>query len=199
MPVSKLMVWLKPHIGTSNLLHKISNRMFGCGISKKNSISELLDGSMDKASKHFVTSKAKSVEMEEDFNKRRAVVLSGGGAKAAERHVQRNRKILVRDRIKKIFDPGSDFLEFSAFAGLGMEYGDVPSAGLVTGIGRVSGKLCVVIANDATVKGGTVYPITVKKQLRAQEISEMNKLPCIYLVDSGGGFLPLQVSLIFVA
>ena len=193
MPLSKFVIILRPRIGTLNL-HRISTRLFSCGVNNSSSSSGLLDGSVDTASQHFITSKAKSVEMEKDFISRHAVVLSGGGAKAAQRHVQRNKKILVRDRLHKLFDPGSEFLEFSAFAGLGMEYGDVPCAGLVTGIGYVSGKPCVVIANDATVKGGTVYPITVKKQLRAQEISEMNKLPCIFLVDSGGGFLPLQVN-----
>ena len=192
MPLSASLLKLRPYIRTSTL-QKISARLFRCGVIKNDGIGSILDSSVDRSSPHFVASKAKSMEVEGDYSQRLAVALAGGGSKAAERHTLRNKKILVRDRLKKLLDPGSDFLEFSALAGLGLEYGDVPCAGLVTGIGRVSGKLCVVIANDATVKGGTIYPITVKKQLRAQEISEMNKLPCIFLVDSGGGFLPLQV------
>lgn len=118
-------------------------------------------------------------------------VSKGGGANAIARHTQRNRKLLVRDRLRLLLDD-EHFLELSPFAGLGLAYGDIPSAGCLTGIGRVSGLWCVFIANDATVKGGTAYPITVKKQLRAQEVAMKNRLPCIYLVDSGGAFLPLQ-------
>ncbi|MGH0128815.1 UNVERIFIED_CONTAM: hypothetical protein FKN15_052146 [Acipenser sinensis] len=116
-------------------------------------------------------------------------VRKGGGDNAVLRHTQRNKKLLVWDRLRQLLD-GEDFLELSPFAGLGMPYGDVPSAGCVTG--KISGLWCVFIANDATVKGGTAYPITVKKQLRAQDVAIQNHLPCVYLVDSGGGFLPLQ-------
>ncbi|XP_072294961.1 biotin-dependent 3-methylcrotonyl-coenzyme A carboxylase beta1 subunit [Eucyclogobius newberryi] len=118
-------------------------------------------------------------------------VKKGGGANAVARHTQRNKKLLVRDRLRLLLDD-EDFLELSPFAGLGLPYGDIPSAGCLTGIGRINGLWCVFIANDATVKGGTAYPITVKKQLRAQEVALQNRLPCVYLVDSGGAFLPLQ-------
>jgi len=115
----------------------------------------------------------------------------GGDAQAHERHRSQG-KLFVRDRIDRLLDPGSPFLELSPLAAWDMYGGEAPAAGLVTGIGRVSGRECMVVANDATVKGGTYYPITVKKHLRAQEIAEQNRLPCLYLVDSGGAFLPLQ-------
>ncbi|KAM3619398.1 uncharacterized protein V6R79_007575 [Siganus canaliculatus] len=118
-------------------------------------------------------------------------VRKGGGENAIARHTQRNKKLLVRERLRLLLDD-EDFLELSPFAGLGLPYGDIPSAGCLTGIGRINGLWCVFIANDATVKGGTAYPITVKKQLRAQEVAIQNRLPCVYLVDSGGAFLPLQ-------
>ncbi len=115
----------------------------------------------------------------------------GGGEKARERHKERG-KLPVRDRIDLLLDPNTAFLELSPLAAYEMYDGNVPAAGMVTGIGRVSGREVVIVANDATVKGGTYYPMTVKKHLRAQEIAEQNHLPCIYLVDSGGAFLPLQ-------
>ncbi|XP_061635690.1 methylcrotonoyl-coenzyme A carboxylase 2 isoform X2 [Phyllopteryx taeniolatus] len=118
-------------------------------------------------------------------------VTKGGGDNAIIRHTQRNRKLLAKDRLCLLLDD-EDFLELSRFAGLGLPYGDIPSAGCLTGVGRINGLWCVFIANDATVKGGTAYPITVKKQLRAQEVAIQNRLPCVYLVDSGGAFLPLQ-------
>ncbi|MBC2806343.1 methylcrotonoyl-CoA carboxylase, partial [Rhizobium ruizarguesonis] len=110
---------------------------------------------------------------------------------ARAKHTARG-KLLVRDRIDALLDPGSAFLEIAPLAAHGMYEDAVPVAGVVAGIGRVSGVECVIVANDATVKGGTYYPMTVKKHLRAQEIAEQNHLPCIYLVDSGGAFLPLQ-------
>ena len=116
---------------------------------------------------------------------------AGGGEKARERHRRRG-KLPVRERVDLLLDPGTAFLELSPLAANGMYGGGVPSAGIVTGIGRVAGREAVVIANDATVKGGTYYPMTVKKHLRAQAVAEENRLPCIYLVDSGGAFLPLQ-------
>ncbi|MGA8535086.1 MAG: carboxyl transferase domain-containing protein [Candidatus Tumulicola sp.] len=126
-----------------------------------------------------------------ELRHRLIAVRDGGGSEAVAKHRKRN-KLTARERIERVIDSGSDFLEFSALAANGM-YGDAsPSAGIVTGIGIVEGQHCVVVANDATVKGGTYYPITVKKHLRAQEIAEQNHLPCIYLVDSGGAFLPLQ-------
>jgi 3-methylcrotonyl-CoA carboxylase beta subunit len=115
-----------------------------------------------------------------------------GGSEAARKKYQQRGKLLVRDRIDLLLDPGTPFLELSALAGNGMYGDEVPSAGIITGIGRISGQECMVVANDATVKGGTYYPLTVKKHLRAQTIALENRLPCVYLVDSGGAFLPLQ-------
>jgi 3-methylcrotonyl-CoA carboxylase beta subunit len=115
----------------------------------------------------------------------------GGGETARRRHLERG-KLLARDRVDRLLDSGSPFLELSPLAAHDMYGGAVPSAGIVTGIGRVAGRECVIVANDATVKGGTYYPMTVKKHLRAQEIARVNQLPCIYLVDSGGAFLPMQ-------
>ncbi len=118
---------------------------------------------------------------------------SGRAAASAprERHVGRG-KLLPRERVDRLLDPGAPFLECSPLAAHGLYDDEAPGAGIITGIGRVSGRECVIVANDATVKGGTYYPMTVKKHLRAQEIALQNRLPCIYLVDSGGAFLPLQ-------
>ncbi len=126
-----------------------------------------------------------------DLHERLERVKQGGGKAALAKHHERG-KLFVRDRVETLLDPDTPFLEFSALAADGLYDGRAPSAGLVTGIGRVRGRECVVVANDATVKGGTYYPLTVKKHLRAQEIAAENHLPCIYLVDSGGAFLPLQ-------
>ena len=126
-----------------------------------------------------------------DLRAKVAVVERGGGERARTRHLARG-KLLPRDRVRELLDPGAPFLELSQLAAWDMYGGDVPSASLITGVGRVSGVECVVIANDATVKGGTYYPMSVKKHLRAQEVALQNHLPCIYLVDSGGAFLPLQ-------
>lgn len=115
----------------------------------------------------------------------------GGGEKARERH-RHHGKLLPRDRIELLLDPGSDFLELSALAGYQLYDDELPAGGIITGIGKISGIDCMIVANDATVKGGTYYPITVKKHLRAQKIAEQNRLPCIYLVDSGGAYLPKQ-------
>ncbi len=117
--------------------------------------------------------------------------MSEGSESARQRHLGRN-KMLPRDRVDNLLDPGSPFLEIAPLAAHGMYNDEAPGAGIITGIGRVSGRECMVVANDATVKGGTYYPMTVKKHLRAQEIAMENRLPCIYLVDSGGAFLPLQ-------
>src|SRR6201999_572504 len=119
------------------------------------------------------------------------LVALGGGERARERHTSRG-KLLPRERIDRLLDPGAPFLELSALAAHGMYGGDAPGAGMITGVGRVCGRECVIVANDATVKGGTYYPLTVKKHLRAQQVALENHLPCIYLVDSGGAFLPLQ-------
>ena len=129
-----------------------------------------------------------------DLRARQAIV-AGRGAGGDERSIARHRergKLPVRERIERLLDPGSAFLELSPLAATGLYDDDAPAAGIVTGIGRIEGTTCVVVANDATVKGGTYYPMTVKKHLRAQEIALENRLPCVYLVDSGGAFLPLQ-------
>jgi 3-methylcrotonyl-CoA carboxylase beta subunit len=127
----------------------------------------------------------------DDLRARVAEIGLGGGEQARQRHIGRN-KLLARDRVAGLIDPGSPFLELSQLAAYGLYDNEVPSAGIITGVGRISGRECVVVANDATVKGGTYFPLTVKKHLRAQEIARQNRLPCIYLVDSGGAFLPMQ-------
>ncbi len=126
-----------------------------------------------------------------DLREKVAQVSRGGSEEARQKHLARG-KLLVRDRVDGLLDPGAPFLELSQLAAWSMYGGDIASAGIVTGIGRVAGQECVIVANDATVKGGTYYPVTVKKHLRAQEIARENRLPCIYLVDSGGAFLPAQ-------
>ena len=130
-------------------------------------------------------------ELVAQLEDRLATARQGGSESARAKHLARD-KLLVRDRVDRVLDPGSPFLELAPLAAHGMYDDAVPSAGIVTGIGRIEGRECVVVANDATVKGGTYYPITVKKHLRAQEVARVNRLPCIYLVDSGGAFLPLQ-------
>src|SRR6266498_1860880 len=127
----------------------------------------------------------------EDLRAKAGEVSQGGGQAARDKHVARG-KLLPRDRVDRLLDPGTPFLEIGQLAAYGMYENQAPAAGLIAGIGRVHGVECLIIANDATVKGGTYYPISVKKHLRAQEIAEQNRLPCIYLVDSGGAFLPLQ-------
>ena len=116
---------------------------------------------------------------------------AGGDDRSIARHRERG-KLLVRERIDRLLDPGAAFLELSPLAADGLYDSEAPSAGIVAGIGRIEGTICMIVANDATVKGGTYYPLTVKKHLRAQEIALENRLPCVYLVDSGGAFLPLQ-------
>jgi 3-methylcrotonyl-CoA carboxylase beta subunit len=130
-------------------------------------------------------------QLARDLRDKVAVISQGGGETARERHVARG-KLLPRERVRNLLDVGSPFLELSQLAACGMYDNQVPAAGIVTGVGRVSGRECMIVANDATVKGGTYYPITVKKHLRAQEIAQQNRLPCIYLVDSGGANLPNQ-------
>ena len=126
-----------------------------------------------------------------DLRNKLAAASVGGPVTARERHVARG-KLLPRDRVDRLLDFGSPFLELSPLAAFGMYGGEVPGAGIITGIGRIAGRECMVVANDATVKGGTYHPMTVKKHLRAQEIALQNRLPCVYLVDSGGAFLPEQ-------
>jgi 3-methylcrotonyl-CoA carboxylase beta subunit len=127
----------------------------------------------------------------DDLKEKVAAASLGGDKAARDRHTARG-KMLPRERVRNLLDPGSPFLEIGQLAAYGMYSGDVHSASIICGIGRVSGRECVIVANDATIKGGTYYPMTVKKHLRAQEVAAQNRLPCIYLVDSGGGFLPEQ-------
>jgi 3-methylcrotonyl-CoA carboxylase beta subunit len=152
---------------------------------------ERIESRIDPASDEFRHNRevilAQVRQLREDIERARM----GGPEHARKRHVERG-KLLARDRVKKLLDPASPFLELSTLAAYGMYEGDAPAAGIVTGIGRIHGREAVIVANDATVKGGTYYPITVKKHLRAQEIAMQNHLPCVYLVDSGGAFLPLQ-------
>lgn len=138
-----------------------------------------------KQNKEYLASEVKKLKAEVKN------ILNGGGEKARDRHISKG-KLLPRDRIEKLIDPGSPFLELSQFAGYHLYEDDVAAGGIITGIGRVSDRECMIVCNDATVKGGTYYPITVKKHLRAQEIAKQNNLPCIYLVDSGGANLPYQ-------
>ena len=147
--------------------------------------------SLDPRSEAFRANAAAMRGMVEDLRAKTEAIALGGDEASRQRHVSRG-KLLARERVRTLLDPGSPFLEFSAFAAYGMYDGGVPAAGLVTGIGRISNQECVIVANDATVKGGTYFPLTVKKHLRAQEIARENRLPCLYLVDSGGAFLPAQ-------
>ena len=139
----------------------------------------------------FAANKAAMEALVEDLRSKAALIMQGGGDKARARHIARG-KLLPRDRVATLLDPGTPFLELSQFAAYEVYEEPVPAAGLISGIGRIGGQECVVVANDATVKGGTYYPLTVKKHLRAQEIAWENHLPCIYLVDSGGAHLPSQ-------
>jgi acetyl-CoA carboxylase carboxyltransferase component len=151
----------------------------------------ILETRVDRAGQDFDANRARMAALVAELRERTEQVATGGGALAIERHHSRD-KLLARERIDRLCDPGTAFLELNALAAWDMYGGDAPSAGIVTGIGVVEGQECVLVANDATVKGGTYYPLTVKKHLRAQEVAEQNALPCIYLVDSGGAFLPLQ-------
>ena len=151
----------------------------------------IIEDELDRRSPSFAANRVALEEKVADLKAAVARVAEGGGAQARARHVARG-KLLPRDRIRLLIDRGSPFLEFSQLGAYGMYGDEVPSAGVLTGIGRVAGRECVIVANDATVKGGTYYPMTVKKHLRAQEIAAKNELPCIYLVDSGGANLPNQ-------
>jgi 3-methylcrotonyl-CoA carboxylase beta subunit len=146
---------------------------------------------VDRTAEAFFTNDAYMRGLTAELKERLEITALGGGDDARRKHTERG-KLLVRDRIAVLCDPGTPFLEFSALAANGMYDGGAPAAGIVTGIGRVHGRDLIVVANDATVKGGTYFPITVKKHLRAQEIAAENHLPCVYLVDSGGAFLPMQ-------
>ena len=151
----------------------------------------VLKSIIDPASPEFQANAAAMRVAVEDLRATLTKIAEGGGPSAREKHTARG-KLFVRDRIQALIDPGTTFLEFSQLAGFGLYEDQVPAGSIITGIGRVSGNECVIVANDATVKGGTYYPITVKKHLRAQDIARQNRLPCIYLVDSGGAYLPSQ-------
>ena len=160
---------------------------------------DVLTTAVDPSSDDFAANADHHRGLAEDLRERLEQIALGGPTRSRERHVERG-KLLPRDRVEALLDPGTPFLELSAFAAFGMERDDLgddepdpfPAAGIITGIGRVCGVECVIVANDATVKGGTYHPMTVKKHLRAQEVARENNLPCIYLVDSGGAFLPKQ-------
>jgi 3-methylcrotonyl-CoA carboxylase beta subunit len=152
----------------------------------------IIPTAVDTSSSDFKENKRQMEEATENLVNLHTKIAQGGPQKARDKHIQRG-KMLVRDRITALIDPGTPFLELSQMAGYDMYQGeDVPAGGIVTGIGTVNGVQCMVVANDATVKGGTYYPVTVKKHLRAQTIAQENRLPCIYLVDSGGANLPNQ-------
>ncbi|HET8726943.1 MAG TPA: carboxyl transferase domain-containing protein [Alphaproteobacteria bacterium] len=151
----------------------------------------VIKSALDTRSAAFRENAAAMRALVEDLRTTVARIKEGGGAAAREKHLARG-KLLPRDRVRKLLDPGAPFLELSQLAAHGVYGEDVPAAGILTGIGRIAGTECVVVANDATVKGGTYYPLTVKKHLRAQDIARENNLPCVYLVDSGGANLPRQ-------
>jgi 3-methylcrotonyl-CoA carboxylase beta subunit len=154
-------------------------------------VSIVLRSHADPAGEQFRANAAAHAELVADLQRQYARVRAGGGPKAAERHVARG-KLLPRDRVDLLLDRGSPFLELSPLAAHGMYEDQAPGAGIITGVGRVSGREVMVVCNDATVKGGSYFPMTARKHTRAQEIALQNRLPCVYLVDSGGGYLPLQ-------
>src|SRR6202521_2415058 len=152
---------------------------------------EALDTNIDRSSEEFRANRERLESLVRGINEKLKAARQGGGAKYLARHAEQG-KVPPRERIAALLDPDTPFLELSPLAANGMYDGEAPAAGIITGIGRVQQRECLVIANDATVKGGTYFPMRVKKHLRAQEIALQHNLPCIYLVDSGGAFLPLQ-------
>src|SRR3569833_3144079 len=150
-----------------------------------------LSSAVDPKAEAFLANRAHNEALVAELRERVAQTARGGSEDSRKRHVGRG-KLLPRDRVERLLDPGAPFLELSQLAAGGMYNDEAPGAGMITGLGRVSGRECVIVANDPTVKGGAYFPMTVKKHLRAQEIAQENRLPCIYLVDSGGAYLPLQ-------
>ena len=146
---------------------------------------------LDTASDDYLRNRERMGELVGDLEAELERARAGGGKAAIDRHKKRG-KLLARERIERLVDPGGAFLELAPLAAHGLYDGEAPGAGIVTGVGPVAGRPCVIVANDATVKGGTYFPLTVKKHLRAQEVAEQNRLPCVYLADSGGAYLPLQ-------
>src|SRR3954449_12841646 len=165
--------------------------MMSCGVQPNPRKAMSLRSTIDPASAEFAqnaeTMRALVAELRDKLNS----VAGGGGEASRNRHLSRG-KMLARQRVDLLIDPGTAFLELSPLAAHGLYGGDVHSASVITGVGRISDRECVIVANDATIKGGTYYPMTVKKHLRAQDIARQNNLPCVYMVDSGGAFLPLQ-------
>src|SRR6058998_2266882 len=151
----------------------------------------VLTSQLDRDAEEFANRQERMAALVAEVRGRTAQIAQGGGEKAMERHRSRG-KLPARERIDRLCDADTAFLELNALAAWDLYEGQAPGAGIVTGIGVVEGRECVIVANDATVKGGSYFPLTVKKHLRAQEIAEQNRLPCLYLVDSGGAFLPLQ-------
>ena len=151
----------------------------------------LLESKVDRKSAEFAGNAAAMRALVDELRSRQASAAAGGGAAARSRHLGRG-KLLPRDRVETLLDPGAPFLELSPLAACGMYGDESPGAGIITGIGRIAGRECLVVCNDPTVKGGTYYPVTVKKHLRAQRVAAENRLPCVYLVDSGGAHLPSQ-------
>ena len=151
----------------------------------------ILKSKINKESSSYRDNFKRNSTLVEELAEKAKTVSSGGTEESKKKHLSRG-KLLPRDRVDGLLDRGSPFLELSQLAASGIYSDQVPSAGIITGIGRVSGRECVIIANDATVKGGSYFPLTVKKHLRAQEVAAQNRLPCLYLVDSGGGNLPNQ-------
>ncbi|MEC8821618.1 MAG: carboxyl transferase domain-containing protein, partial [Pseudomonadota bacterium] len=151
----------------------------------------LIKSNINTSNSEFSKNAEAMSEQVADLREKVSGIKLGGGEAYQARHVARG-KLLPRERVHNLIDPGSPFLELSQLAAYQVYQDTIPSAGIITGIGRIHGQECVIVANDATVKGGSYYPITVKKHLRAQAIAEENHLPCIYLVDSGGANLPLQ-------
>jgi 3-methylcrotonyl-CoA carboxylase beta subunit len=150
-----------------------------------------LHSSIDPSSQDFAQNAEAMRTLVADLREKLSQVAGGGGEASRDRHTARG-KMLARERVDLLVDPGTAFLELSPLAAYGLYGGDVHSASVITGVGRISGRECVIVANDATIKGGTYYPMTVKKHLRAQDIARQNNLPCVYMVDSGGAFLPMQ-------
>src|SRR5262245_25294530 len=152
---------------------------------------ELIESHLQVQTDEFRANAAHHQALAADLRAKLGTVKQGGGAELVKRHTSRG-KLFVRERVERLLDPGTAFLELSPLAAWELYDGGAPAAGVVTGIGSVHGRPVMIVANDATVKGGTYFPMTVKKHVRAQEIALENRLPCVYLVDSGGAFLPLQ-------
>lgn len=152
---------------------------------------QVIHTELDKLSPEYKVNRQAMLEQVQEFKRRYEKIKQGGGEEAVAKHKSRG-KLTARERIDALLDPGTQFLELSPLAAWDVYDNQAPGAGVVTGIGEIHGTVCMIVSNDATVKGGTYYPLTVKKHLRAQEIAFENGLPCLYLVDSGGAFLPLQ-------